>query len=247
MRGLTRGLCRLRRAKLEPGRAPTPRAALPTNNACACVHPLDLSAYLIHVLFRIPRTRGKLRNKRQSLSLIAKYGWTPDLIIDVGAGHGTPGLVDAWPETPAILIDPFPDAAMLQRARPIDRVVQDAVTASGATTVDKLVAASAHSPRRVLMKVDVDGAECDVIAGASETLRGADCVVVVEGVLRDRRQGRFLDVCNAMRERDYELFDILEPLYRPDDDVLWQVDGLFVMVDSIFRTGGWPAAFRTCR
>lgn len=38
-------------------------------------------------------------------------GWTPNGVIDIGVGQGTPGLYTTWPGTPICLIEPAPLAA----------------------------------------------------------------------------------------------------------------------------------------
>lgn len=48
-----------------------------------------------------------LRDKRQSLQLLAQKGFAPDLIVDVGAAGATVGLYDTWPSAHYLLIEPL--------------------------------------------------------------------------------------------------------------------------------------------
>lgn len=85
-----------------------------------------------------------------------------------------------------------------------------------------------------LLKVDVDGRELHVLEGATVTLRDAPCVVV-ETVLFGSGANNFGRVIDFMKERDFVVHDIVNPLYRPSDMALWQVDTVFVKSDGEFR------------
>lgn len=103
-------------------------------------------------------------------------------------------------------------------------------------TVDSLVSRRvAISPAtQAVLKIDVDGAELDVLEGARATLT-CDCVVVIEAALLDERAARFSQIVNFMTAHGYEVWDILEPVLRPSDSLLWQVDLVFVPRDSALR------------
>ena len=87
---------------------------------------------------------------------------------------------------------------------------------------------------QTILKIDVDGAEIDVLEGARATLT-CDCVVVIEAALLDERAARFGQIVNFMTAHGYEVWDILEPVLRPSDSLLWQVDLVFVPRDSALR------------
>ncbi|GJE52618.1 hypothetical protein GOFOIKOB_5691 [Methylobacterium tardum] len=103
-------------------------------------------------------------------------------------------------------------------------------------TVDSLVARRlAISPStQAVLKIDVDGAELDVLEGAKATLT-CNCVVVIEAALLDEHAARFGRIVNFMTAHGYEVWDILEPVLRPSDSLLWQVDLVFVPRDSALR------------
>src|SRR3954454_11538442 len=51
-------------------------------------------------------TRPLLRNKHQTLVLLAKKGFRPDLVLDIGAVAGTEGLYETWPHCRYLLVEP---------------------------------------------------------------------------------------------------------------------------------------------
>lgn len=87
-----------------------------------------------------------------------------------------------------------------------------------------------------LIKADVQGAELDVLRGASKVLQQTD-MVVLEVVLFDYFEGgnRFSDVINFMSERGFAVYDVFGLHYRLLDGALSQVDVCFVADNSIFR------------
>ncbi|MDQ7028245.1 MAG: FkbM family methyltransferase [Anaerolineae bacterium] len=87
-----------------------------------------------------------------------------------------------------------------------------------------------------LIKVDVQGAELDVINGAEGILADTE-FIVLEIALFEFYKGapQFYDVIHAMKERGYVAYDFTEPLYRPLDDAVSQIDIAFVKENSRFR------------
>lgn len=83
----------------------------------------------------------------------------------------------------------------------------------------------------ILLKIDVDGQEVDVIRGATRSLRERIECVIVESTLF----GQINEVTAAMLEHGFAIYDILEPLYRPLDGALWQVDLVFLREDGSLR------------
>jgi hypothetical protein len=86
------------------------------------------------------------------------------------------------------------------------------------------------------LKLDVQGAELDVLTGATEALRNSS-VVLVEASLLNYNAGAPLiaEVMHYFAEHDFVLFDICE-LRRMKMGVLVQVDLLFIKTDSAIRT-----------
>jgi hypothetical protein len=83
-----------------------------------------------------------------------------------------------------------------------------------------------HIKGPVLLKIDVDGIEVKVLQGAKSILRN-DCVVVIEASVADESP-RFNRVVEYLSSYGYEVYDIVDPLYRQSDWHLWQVDLIFV-------------------
>jgi FkbM family methyltransferase len=80
----------------------------------------------------------------------------------------------------------------------------------------------------VLAKLDVQGAELDVLTGGSLTLRRVPVVMLEVPITSYNRGAPTLDdVLSFMTRRGYRLFDIAA-LLRPDGEKLVQMDAVFV-------------------
>jgi FkbM family methyltransferase len=87
-----------------------------------------------------------------------------------------------------------------------------------------------------LIKADVQGAELDVLAGATETLREAEYVVLEVSFFEFFRGGPlFHDVVAFMRSRGFVAYDLFGFQYRPLDGALSQADVAFVREQGTFR------------
>lgn len=87
--------------------------------------------------------------------------------------------------------------------------------------------------RPYLVKIDVDGAEIDVLKGAS-ALTFQDTVFVIEATINDGTP-RFPKILEFFKPYDFVLHDIIDPLFRPSDGALWQVDVVMVHANSKYR------------
>ena len=96
------------------------------------------------------------------------------------------------------------------------------------TTVAKLVADQGLDPARTLLKIDTQGFEEEVLAGAGE-LVGAFTAIQLELSFVELYAGQqlFDDLYARMRELGYSLH-ILEPGFSDADGRMLQCDGLFV-------------------
>lgn len=87
-----------------------------------------------------------------------------------------------------------------------------------------------------LIKIDVQGAELDVLLGAEETLRDAEYIILEVSLLEFFNGGpQFYDVVTFMKSRGFVAYDICGLQYRPLDNALSQVDMAFVKETGLFR------------
>ena len=104
-----------------------------------------------------------------------------------------------------------------------------------AVTLDRLVAQRrAESP--FMIKIDVQGAELDVLSGAEATLRHAELVVLEVSLFQFFKGAPLLcEVVAHMKSLGFVPYDLLGLQYRPIDGALSQVDVVFVKEHGAFR------------
>ncbi|MDM7980535.1 MAG: FkbM family methyltransferase [Rhizobium sp.] len=100
--------------------------------------------------------------------------------------------------------------------------------------LDDLLPESINRP--CVLKVDTQGAEIEVIKGASRLLKDVD-IAILEVSLHQFRAGtpEIGAVIAAMAERGFVIYEILEGHYRSLDNALAQLDVVFVPENSILR------------
>ncbi len=81
-----------------------------------------------------------------------------------------------------------------------------------------------------LVKVDVDGKEMEVLKGAVQVLEATEYLIIESTCF-----GQMNEVVDFMREHGFAIYDIVDPVYRPGDHALWQVDLAFVKRSGQFR------------
>ena len=163
-----------------------------------------------------PRARPTLE---RSLTLLRELGIEPGCIVDVGAAEDTRSLRVQFPHVHHHLFEP--NAALLPGLAANYAAVNHTIypVAVGNPTLDEFLA-DVDLPEPCLLKIDVDGPELDVLAGASSTLAKSG-VVIVEAPLQyiAARAGYLAD-------RGFSIFDIVDLCYY--DDQLWQADLMFL-------------------
>jgi FkbM family methyltransferase len=102
-------------------------------------------------------------------------------------------------------------------------------------TIDQLCA-SRNLAGPFLMKVDVQGAELQVLAGATRTLQQTQ-VVILEVTLFGTLLGgpQLSETVARMKQYGFAVYDIFGFNYRPLDNALCQVDMVFVQETGPFR------------
>lgn len=99
------------------------------------------------------------------------------------------------------------------------------------------VCAERHVEGPYVIKVDVQGAELDVLSGAPDILQRTEYVVLETSLFAFYRQGvQFSDVIEFMRERGFAAYDLVGYSYRPVDGALAQVDVAFVKEGGPLRS-----------
>ena len=87
-----------------------------------------------------------------------------------------------------------------------------------------------------LLKIDVQGAELDVLSGGERLLRSADYVLLEASFFEFFTGGpQFHDVVTFMESRGFVAYDICDLQYRPLDNALSQADIAFVKQKGFFR------------
>jgi FkbM family methyltransferase len=204
---------------------------------------------------------------------LRKLGFIPGTIIDVGVANGTYDLYRVWPEARLLLVEPIPEfeAACRYISTKHGNGSTYVMAAAGASngTIDlhystnlqgaSLVSAQTHCrrttlvtvdslaaelPEPFLLKIDVQGAECMVLDGATEALKRSE-VVMLETQLYDfvGTGATIVEIVSRMRDAGFAPFDIYDGLLRPYDKSLGQIDVAFVEIDGQFRQSNqWGSA-----
>jgi FkbM family methyltransferase len=100
------------------------------------------------------------------------------------------------------------------------------------TTIDDEVC-QRSLPGPYLLKLDTHGFELPIIAGADHTLRNA-AAVIVEVYNFQLSPGclRFHEMCAHFERLGLRCADLVDPMLRPLDGVLWQFDLIFLPANS---------------
>lgn len=104
-----------------------------------------------------------------------------------------------------------------------------------AIRVDDLIK-ERNLPGPYLLKVDVQGAELDVLDGASGILDDTELILLEVSMYQFMKGApQFYDVIEYMKRHGFVVYDIYDGSVRPLDGALGQVDIAFVKESGIFR------------
>jgi len=215
---------------------------------------------------------------RDYLRRVRASSFQPATVIDVGVADGTFDLYHAFPASRFLLVEPLAEfePSLRNICQRIDGIYE-IVAATGeigcrriffdgylhgaslmaeemyarevrTATLDHLVEKHDLQPP-YLLKVDVQGAEFEVLAGAEETLNCSE-IVILEVPLFDFMDSgvTIVETLARMKDREFVPHDIFDGLLRPFDGALGQVDIAFVRENGIFRrerTWATPAQSQT--
>lgn len=206
------------------------------------------------------------RSMEQVAIHFRQLGFNPGTILDVGVYEGTYELYNTWPTSRMVLVEPLQECERAlkyicsHRRAPASYLLAAAGDREGEICIhcsDDLSGASIVSGgpgRRVpmhkmdtvcemfdtappyLLKIDVQGAEAAVLAGAQGILRHCEVVMLETQLFDFAKTGTtFVETIAAMRANGFVPFDIYDGLCRPLDRSLGQIDVAFVQISGRFR------------
>jgi FkbM family methyltransferase len=111
------------------------------------------------------------------------------------------------------------------------------------TTLDAILTERALPPPDFL-KLDVQGYELEILKGGPSALASAEVVLMEVSLLPINQGGPLLhDSVDFMKSHGFVAFDICSFIRRPQDQLLWQTDMIFVREGSRLRSDlTWSAA-----
>lgn len=107
-------------------------------------------------------------------------------------------------------------------------------------TIDRIIAARG-CPGPFGLKLDTHGHELAVLAGASVALTTAELLVIeTYNFPLTPACLRFHELCAWLEARGFRCCDLADPMRRPGDGALWQMDLAFARADSaLFRSNSY--------
>ncbi len=101
-------------------------------------------------------------------------------------------------------------------------------------TLDSILENCAIQRKKLLLKIDVEGAEMDVLRGAVDALKHTVAAVIETSIAVKYKTGaEFSEVVQFMKEHGFSVFDLLAGANKSGK--LYQVDTVFVRTDAEFR------------
>ncbi len=206
-----------------------------------------------------------------ALTQLARLGFKPQTVIDVGVAYQTAELYEAFRDATVLLIEPLVEFEPFLRKVCGSYNARYILAAAGETSGNAVLNVRADkvgssllneveghavdsSPRTVpviaiddvclernlrgpfLIKVDVQGAGLQVLAGAKRTLQETEAVILEVSLFGFWIGGpQFYDVIARMKEYGFVAYDFCGFLHRPFDNALCQVDMVFARENGLLR------------
>jgi len=99
------------------------------------------------------------------------------------------------------------------------------------TTIDAEVNVRKLKPP-YLLKLDTHGFEVEILEGAKETLKQSSVIFIETYNFRlTENTLRFHEMCTFLESRGFRPFGLSDPLFRPKDGALWQIDLIFAQAN----------------
>lgn len=92
-----------------------------------------------------------------------------------------------------------------------------------------------------LIKLDTHGFEREILGGARDTFADTALFIIeAHNFVKTPNHFRFHELCAFMESKQFRCIDLVEPMFRPDDEALWQMD-LFFMPSNhpVFRSNSY--------
>jgi FkbM family methyltransferase len=111
------------------------------------------------------------------------------------------------------------------------------------TPIDKLVKEFGLSGPYIL-KLDTEGSELDVLAGATQTLRETELIIMEQRVAPSSKAPVLRDALNVLHEYGFATYDMIGRNCNDADFTLKQIDLVAVKIDGFFRTENGNRRFK---
>lgn len=126
------------------------------------------------------------------------------------------------------------DASSLLKEQTGPQTDGEEITVSMIKLDDYVLSKNYEAP--YILKVDVQGAELDVIEGAHNILKDCEVIVLEVSLFEFLKESpQFYEVINFMHRKGFVPYDIVPGWTRPLDQALGQVDIVFVKEHGFFR------------
>jgi len=170
--------------------------------------------------------------------LEAKELWRKDLEAMVHKQGPASLCMKAVSDTPGAIYFPR-DGAVYAGAAFKDPAARDDLIEISATSIDHEVA-SERLAGPYAIKLDTHGTEVDILRGAEQTLKQTSLLCIETYNFIGQKQ--FPEMIILMKEYGFRCIDLSEPVFRPVDGALWQIDFYFLREDHpAFETRGFTA------